>query len=111
MTRRIQRSNFHDRKRSNPAAALSQTYWGVYLQAIASAQTRSSASSPNPAGGTSAKGHNLTSPFVNLAQAATYEGKSAENPANFRPYRWGTGGEPLPQKQHKKAAKARRIAR
>jgi hypothetical protein len=50
-------------------------------------------------------------PFVNLAQAATYEAKSAENPANFRPPRWGTGGEPLPQKQHKKAAKAHRIVR
>jgi hypothetical protein len=59
----------------------------------------------------SASGHNLTSPFVNLAQAATYEAKSAENPANFRPPRWGTGGEPLPQKQHKKAAKAHRIVR
>jgi hypothetical protein len=55
--------------------------------------------------------HNPTSPFVNLAQAATCEATSAENPANFRPYRWGTGGEPLPQKQHKKAAKAHRIAR
>jgi hypothetical protein len=45
------------------------------------------------------------------AQAATYEAKSAENPANFRPYRLGTGGEPLPQKQHEKAAKAHRIVR
>jgi len=50
--------------------------------------------------------HNLTSPFVNLAQAATYEARSAGNPANFRPYRWRTGGEPLPQKQHNKATKA-----
>jgi hypothetical protein len=56
------------------------------------------------------RAHDLTSPFVNLAQAATYEAKSAENPANFRPYRWGTGGEPLPQTQ-KKAAKAHGIAR
>jgi hypothetical protein len=48
---------------------------------------------------------------VSLAQAATYEAKSAEKSRQLSALQVGYWWRALPQKQHKKAAKAQRIVR